>query len=79
MVDSSKGDNVNIRVPLKLIRTGLALSTMVPRSANDTLHEHGVDLSQLAKMDDEELIQALRELEVDVDSSNGDKVRIFCE
>jgi hypothetical protein len=30
-------------------------------------------------MDDEELIQALRELEVDVDSSNGDKVRIFCE
>lgn len=79
VVESSDGDNVNIRIPLKLVRTGLALSTMVPKDANEKLHDHGVDLSKLSQLNDEEIIQAIRDLKVDVDSSDGDKVRIFCE
>jgi len=79
VVDSSDGDNVNIRIPLKLVKTGLALSTMVPKDANEKLHDHGVDLSKLSQLNDDEILEAIRELQVDVDSSDGDTVRIFCE
>jgi hypothetical protein len=79
VVDSEDGDKVNIRVPLALVRTGIKLSTMVPEDANRKLAEKGVDLSALGGLAEEELIEALRELTVDVDSSDGDTVRIFCE
>ena len=79
VVDSSEGDKVNIRVPLALVRTGIKLSTMLPAEAADTLRERGVDLSELQGLKGEELIEALRELQVDVDSTEGDVVRVFCE
>jgi hypothetical protein len=79
LVDSEDGDKVNIRVPLALVRTGIKLSTMVPEGANRKLAEKGVDLSALGGLAEEELIEALRELTVDVDSSDGDTVRVFCE
>ena len=78
-VDSSDGDKVNIRVPLALVRTGVKLSAMMPKDANETLSEKGIDLSNLSSLKGEELIEALRDLTVDVNSSDGDKVRIFCE
>jgi hypothetical protein len=79
VVNSHDGDKVNIRVPLALVRTGLKLSTMIPEGANKELAERGIDLSQLSSLQDEELVEALRELKVDVDSTDGDTVRIFCE
>lgn len=79
VVGGAEGDNVNIRVPLALVRTGLKLSTMLPKQANEQLSRKGIDLSQLSGLQGEELIEALRELEVNVDSIDGDKVRIFCE
>jgi len=79
VVDSSDGDKVNIRVPLALVRTGIKLSTMLPAEAADTLRDHGVDLSELAGLKGEALIEALRELQVEVDSTDGDMVRVFCE
>jgi hypothetical protein len=79
VVDSSDGDKVNIRVPLALVRTGLKLSTMLPTEANEKLHAKGIDLSHLGELETEELIKELRELTVDVDSGDGDMVRVFCE
>jgi hypothetical protein len=79
VVDSHDGDKVNIRVPLGLVRTGLKLSTMLPTEANEKLVEKGIDLSHLSELDGEELIEELRDLAVDVDSGNGDTVRVFCE
>lgn len=72
-------DKVNVRVPIALIRTGIKLSTLVPLSASEHLTEHGIDLSQFNSMDGEELIEALRELQVEVDAGDGDTVRVFCE
>jgi len=77
VVDGS--DKVNIRVPVGLIRTGIKLSTLIPMHASEHLTEHGIDLSQFNNLDNEELMEALRELRVDVDSEDGDIVRIFCE
>ncbi|UCF69029.1 MAG: hypothetical protein JSV80_07035 [Acidobacteriota bacterium] len=79
LVNSHDGDEVNIRVPLKIVRAGLKLSTVLPQHAREKIQEHGVDLSNLSELDGDELIEALRELSIDVDASNGDTVRIFCE
>jgi hypothetical protein len=78
-VDSSDGDKVNIRVPLALIKTGIKLGAVLPAHVSDKLDESGVDLHKLTELDGEELNDALRELEVNVDSNDGDVVRIFCE
>ena len=77
VVDGS--DKVNIRVPIGLIRTGSKITTLMPLSASKHLSEHGIDLSQFNNLDGDELIEALRDLKVDVDTGDGDIVRVFCE
>ena len=78
-VRSSDDDQVSVRVPLGLIRTGIKLTTMLPSETNAKLAAKGIDLTELGKLEGEELVEALRELKVDVDSSDGDTVRVFCE
>jgi len=79
LVESVDGDNVNIRVPLALVKAGMKLKTIIPDHARTKMEEKGVNLDAFSELDDEELMAALRELSVDVDSKEGDKVRIFCE
>jgi hypothetical protein len=79
LVDSADGDKVNVRVPLALVRTGIKLTALMPTEAAEKLHDKGVDLAHFTNMDAEELSDALRELSVDVDSEDGDTVRVFCE
>ncbi len=79
VVDSADGDKVNIRVPLSLIKTGIKLSALVPGPAAERMSSHGFDLSQLSNLDGEELIQALNEMQIDVESADGDNVRVFTE
>ena len=79
VVDSQEGDKVNLRVPLGLLRTGIQLSAMLPLLAGDKLKASGVDLSHLSGLSGDELIDEMRNLEVNVDSTNGDTVRVFCE
>jgi hypothetical protein len=73
------GDKVNIRVPIALIRTGIKLTTLMPLSASKNLSEHGIDLSQFNDLHGDDLVEALGELKVDVDSEDGDTIRVFCE
>lgn len=83
-VISTNGDNVDVKIPLSLVRSGLKLTSLIPPQAmeqiNDSMDEHGMsfDLSNLKPDDIEELIQGLHEMEVNVDSANGDNVRVFC-
>ena len=79
VVDSASGDKVNVRVPMSLLKTGIKLSALVPGNAAEQMTSHGFDLSQLSKLDGDELIEALSDLQVDVDSADGDKVRVFTE
>lgn len=72
-------DRVNVRVPIALIRTGIKLTTLMPESASEHLHDHGIDLSNISQLDGEELIEALRELEVNIEAEDGATVRVFCE
>lgn len=79
VVDSPTRDNVNIRLPLGLVRTGLKLSTLVPGKVSHRLSERGIDLSHLGKLDDEALMAELAALQIDIAAEDGEKVRIFCE
>lgn len=79
VVDSSDGDKVNVRVPMSLIKTGLKISSLMPAEAASAVADKGIDLSTLKDLDGDELVEALRELTVDVDSADGDKVRVFTE
>ena len=78
-------DNVDVKVPLSLVRSGLKLTSLIPPQAmnqiNDSMSEHGMslDFSNLKTEDIDELIMGLREMEVNVNSANGDNVRVFCE
>jgi len=79
VVDSPDSDQANIRVPLSFVRAGMKLMTVLPPRVSESLAEKGIDLSALAELKGEELVEAFRELNVDVDSRDGKKVRVFCE
>ncbi|HKK73079.1 MAG TPA: hypothetical protein VKA86_17895 [Candidatus Krumholzibacteria bacterium] len=72
-------DKVNVRVPIALIRTGIKLSTLMPNDASEHLRQKGIDLGRLNELDGDELMDALRELWVEVESEDGDTIRVFCE
>lgn len=81
---SSKQGKVNIRVPLKLLRAGVKLSTVLPghskEKINAALREKGLDfdISSLEGEKLEELLSALSDMEIDVEEKDK-TVRIFCE
>lgn len=78
---------VNIRVPLRLLRAGVKLASLIPPQArdhvNEALHEQGMafDINQLKPEDLDELVTQLNDLTIDVDKpgKNKVKVRVFCE
>lgn len=77
---------VNVRVPMKLLRAGVRLASLIPQQAHSQLDEafsrHGVPitLSQIKPENLEELIDHLEDLTVDVDGQQGNtRVKVFCE
>jgi hypothetical protein len=76
--------NVKVRIPFGLIRAGMKLATLIPSEAagkvNDAMKQKGMDLDlrRMKPEDFEELILALRENEINVDS-DYETVRIYAE
>lgn len=83
--DADNVDRVNVRVPMSLIRAGIKLTSLIPPEAmdkvNGALKDKGInfDVRSIKSEDIEELIEALGELEVDVVSGRGEKVKVFVE
>jgi len=80
---SEKDERVNIRVPIKLIRAGMKLASLLPNDVqgkvDDALKEKGMslDFSQINEENLEEIVESLRDLTVDVEGE--ERVRIYCE
>ena len=78
-------DRVNVRVPMSLIHAGVKLTSLIPPEARDkvngALQERGInfDVRHIKSEDIDELVVALSDLEVDVLSSKGEKVKVFVE
>lgn len=75
IVESEDGDNVNISVPLKL--AGM-VGKLMPGSAKEELENEGIDIGALVSgLGD--AIDDFDEDIVNINSSDGDKVRIYIE
>jgi hypothetical protein len=65
-VVSVKGDNVNVKIPLALLRAGIKLTSLIPPSAMEqidrSMAEKGMsfDLKNLKPEDLEDIVEALR-------------------
>ena len=80
----SDDEHVNVRVPLALIKAGVKLHTLVPEQAAEgitaALRNNGlnIDLHKLRADSLEELVDALSEMEIDVQDED-ERVRVYCE
>jgi hypothetical protein len=83
--NAERQDKVNVRVPMSLIRAGIKLTSLIPPQAqnkiDEALRDKGInfDIKSIKKEDLEELIEALADMEVNVDGHRGEKVRVFVE
>ena len=83
-VISTQGDNVNVKIPLSLVRAGLKLTNLIPPQAMEQINESmaasgiSIDFNNLKPEDIEDVIESLREMEVNIVSADGDNVRVFC-
>ncbi|MEE8577648.1 MAG: hypothetical protein V3T31_10370 [candidate division Zixibacteria bacterium] len=79
----SKSDNVDIKIPIMLLKAGMKLGSIVPKGTRSKftsrLAEKGIDLD-LEDLDSEKiecLIAALTESSINIDSEK-ETIRIFC-
>lgn len=76
--------NVNVRVPMQLLRAGVRLAGLIPQpameKANIAMGHKGVhiDLGNIKPENLDELVDQLNDLTVEMDEGKG-KVRVFCE
>jgi hypothetical protein len=83
--DPNRADRVNVRIPMSLIRAGLKLTSLIPPDAldkaNTALRDKGInfDVRNIKPEDLEDLIVAIGDMQIDVETSRGEKVRVFVE
>jgi hypothetical protein len=83
--DPNHADRVNVRIPMSLIRAGLKLTSLIPPDAldkaNNALRDKGInfDVRNIKPEDLEGLIVAIGDMQIDVETSRGEKVRVFVE
>jgi hypothetical protein len=86
VVESTKKgkENINIRIPLQIIRAGVKLSGILPDKAKGKMKAKleakgiNIDLNDLNPDSLDPIIRALTEMNIEVDEPD-EKVRIFCE
>ena len=77
-------DRVNTRVPMALIRAGIKLTALIPSHATNGINEAlktggvDVDVGNLKSEDLEQLVDALRDFEIDVEDDE-EHVRVYVE
>ncbi len=78
-------DRVNVRIPMSLVRAGLKLTSLIPPEAldkaNTALRDKGInfDVRNIKQEDLEDLIVAIGDMQIDVETGRGEKVRVFVE
>jgi hypothetical protein len=79
-----KAHKVNVRVPFGLIRAGMKLATLIPSDTAEhvdkAFKEKGInfDIRRIKDEDLQDLITALQENEIDVESDN-ERIRLYAE
>lgn len=82
--ESKENARVNVRVPVNLIRAGLKLTSLIPQHAandiNRELRDKGIgfDVRNLKNEDIEQLVDALRDSEIMVDSTEAE-IKVYAQ
>ncbi len=83
--DGRPPEQVNIRIPLGIIKAGMKLGSVIPASAKDKisqkLGEKGIDLD-FNNLDSNalgEMIMAMKDMKIVVNDADGEQVRISTE
>ncbi|MGH9644512.1 MAG: SHOCT-like domain-containing protein [Terriglobales bacterium] len=79
VIDKPGQDQVNVRIPLAFTRAGSNLLAVLPTQVREKLSERGIDIGALCAMNAKDLNDAVENLNIDVEKSDGKKVKIFCE
>jgi hypothetical protein len=79
MVDTGEGHDLNVKVPLGFLRAGVKLLGVLPPKVSQKLNDKGFSLDFLSELKGEDLEEAFNTLHVDVDTDEGQHVRVFCE
>lgn len=80
----SKHENVNIKIPIMLIKAGIKVGSFLPKDAKDKFTQHvfdkglNIDLNKIDSSNIEEFVEALKENPIEIDADN-ESVRIYCE
>lgn len=78
-VDEPGRKPVNVRVPFGFLRAGLKLGAVVPSRVRERLAARGIEFPPFSSDDPDSFLQALDELDVQIDDGNEGHVRIYCE
>ena len=76
-------ERVSVKVPLALVKAGLNISKLIPIEAQEkvqaSMHESGMsfDFSSINTQNMDEILEALEQMSVDVDSDES-SVKVFC-
>jgi hypothetical protein len=76
-------DNIDIKIPILLLKAGIKLGTLMPERVrtklNSRLNEKGlnIDLNRISPEHIDTIITVLKESTIDIDSE-GDKIKIYC-
>ncbi len=73
IVDGADGDKVRINLPMQLVKVAAEIGVGMPQLENSALK--GIDFEQIVAL----VEQGVRGNLIEVDSADGDKVRIFIE
>ncbi len=75
LIERPGGDDVNVRVPLTFVRSGVKLAGVLPPKVLEKLQEEGVD----PRLFSERTEDVIDELHVDMETKSGKHIRVFCE
>lgn len=75
LIERPGGDDVNVRVPLNFVRSGVKLASLLPPKVLVRLQEEGID----PKLFTDQAQESIDELNVDMQTAWGKHIRVFCE
>lgn len=75
IVEKPSGNDVNVRVPLNFVRSGVKIASLLPPKVLARLQEEGIDPALF----NEPTQQMVDELNIDMQTAWGKHIRVFCE
>jgi hypothetical protein len=78
-----KHENVDVKIPLVLLKAGMKLHSIVPEKTKSKINAHlaekgfGFDLNQIDAEHIDSIIQALTESSIDIEADQ-EKIKIYC-